>query len=115
MELPEYIVPDNYFANTLFECIDLYINHELVSAKASNADNYLTDFFIQRQIYNEPYSNTANEISGMFTDKNMDASDFSAPYVTVRRRIATELTKDGMKYYRYEIYVPINHGLGNTF
>ena len=64
VDIPEYMVPDNFFANCLFECIDLYINHELVTSKASNADNYLSDFFINRQVYNEPFSNTANIIYG---------------------------------------------------
>ena len=113
VELPEYLVPDNYFASALFECIDIYINHELISAKASNADNYLTDYFIQRQLYNEPFSNSANEISGVFNDKNLDASEFSSVWTNSRRKIAQEITKaNGTKFYRYELYLPINHGLG---
>ena len=112
MELVEYFVPDNFFASALFECIDLYVNHELVSAKASNADNYLTDMFITRNMYNEPFANTARVISGVFNDKNLDASDVSAPYVTSRRITAKEVIKSGVKYYTYEFCLPLNLGLG---
>ena len=113
VEIPSFVVPDNFFANTLFECVDLYINHELISAKASNADNYLTDLFITRQIFNQPYSNNANAIPGYYSDHNMDASEISATYITARRRAATAITKDSVAYYRYVFCVQINHGLGN--
>ena len=106
------MVPDNFFANTLFECIDLYINHELVTSKASNADNYLSDFFISRQIYSEPFSNTANIIYGCFNDSNLDASEMTSAYISSRRKTAGFYTKDGQKYYRYELCIPLNIGLG---
>ena len=62
-------------------------------------------------LYNEPYAETTMEISGLFQDKNMDASELSSPYVTTRRRIAETFTKDNVKYYRYELCVGINVGL----
>ena len=112
MELVEHFVPDNFFASALFECIDLYVNHELVSAKASNADNYLTDMFISRDMYNEPFVNTANVIFGIFNDSNLDASEINSNYKLSRRKTAKETTKSGLKYYKYELCLPINLGLG---
>ena len=114
VEIPDYLVPDNFFGHTLFECVDIYVNHELVSAKASNSDYYLSELFITRQVLNQPYSNTANVIAGYFSDDTMDADQLTTPYVTVRRRAAVELTRNGQKYYQYMLYVPINHGLGKN-
>ena len=48
VEIPYFLVPDNHFGNALFDAIDLYINHELVTSKSSNADNYLTDFILTK-------------------------------------------------------------------
>ena len=113
VDIPDFMVPDNFFGNALFECIDLYINHELVTSKASNADNYLSDYFISRQIYNEPFSNTANAIYGCFNDSNLDASEMTSMYTNSRRKTAKSHTISSVKYYRYELCVPLNLGLGN--
>jgi len=114
VELPDFVVPDNFFANALFECVDIFINHELISAKASNADNYLTDLFVTREVFNQPYSNNANLIAGYFNDKNMDADEFNTASITSRRHAAVKVTKAGKHYYKYVLYAAINHGLGNN-
>jgi len=82
-----------------------------VTSKSSNSDNYLTDFFLTRMMYNEPYAETTMEISGLFQDKNLDASEMSAPYVATRRNIAEEITRDGKKIWRYELCCGVNVGL----
>ena len=60
-------------------------------------------------------------LSGIFSDKNRDLSEFvnESGTVTVggwshiaeRRRYTDEITRDGVKYFRYHLLVPINHGL----
>ena len=103
VEIPDFVIPDNFFANALFECVDIYLNHELVSAKASNADYYLSDLFITRQIFNQPYSN--NLIAGYYTDNNMDADEINSAYRDARRTNAVQITPGGQTYYQYQFYI----------
>ena len=57
---------------------------------------------------------------GIFSDKNRDADEFADEngltnggrvHVAERRKYAEEITRDGVKYYKYNLTVPINHGL----
>jgi len=111
------MVPDNFLASCLFDNIDLYVNHELLTSKSSNADNYLTDFFLSRQLYNQPYSNTVFEVCGYYSDKNIDASEFNASLISARRRASVVVTKTDSKgvqttWHRYDLCMPINLGIG---
>ena len=75
----------------------------------------MTDMMFLREGYNEIFTNTTMSISGIFTDMNMDANELKTilgtSLVSNRRTIAEEVTRDGVKYYRYNIIAPINHGL----
>ena len=57
---------------------------------------------------------------GIFSDKNRDYSEFSNEnglteggrvHISERRKYAQLITKDGVNYYKYDLTVPINHGL----
>ena len=57
---------------------------------------------------------------GIFSDKNRDYSEFSNEnvlteggrvHILERRKYAQLITKDGVNYYKYDLTVPINHGL----
>ena len=58
---------------------------------------------------------------GIFSDKNRDLNEFvaengqlttgGAVHVQERRKYAEEITRDGVKFYKYNLIVPINHGL----
>ena len=109
------MVVDNFCAEALFESIDLYVNHELVTSKSLTADNYLTSLFLSRSLYNEPYSDIAQNISGIFNDSNMDTAELSEPYIESRRRYAEKLIKNEIVYYRYDLCLPLNLGLGMKF
>lgn len=96
----------------MFECIDLEVNHELLTSKSSNADNYISEYFLTREQFNEPYSNNAMEIAGVFSDQNRDADAMTTVWQAARRDTAVEFTRSQKKWYRYEFCIPINLGLG---
>ena len=58
---------------------------------------------------------------GIFEGRNLDKNEFVADngtmtvsgtiHVKNRRKYAEEITRDGVKYFRYHLTVPINHGL----
>ena len=118
-EIPDHLVVDNFCADALFQSIDLYINHELVTAKTSNADNYLTSLFLSKSMFNEPFLNITGVINGIYNDKNMDTVDLSNPYIVSRRLSAQAITKTednkSVGYHRYELCLSLNVGLGSLF
>ena len=52
VEIPEEFVPSNFFAATLFQNLELYINHELVSHKSSDSDYFLSEYFFKKEAFN---------------------------------------------------------------
>ena len=68
-----------------------------------------------REGYSEGYVNNAMSIAGIFTDKNLDADEFTGrvgeAYIENRRRIAEKIERDGKVFYRYNIITSLNHGL----
>ena len=87
----------------------------LVTTKSSDSDYFLTDMMFIREGYNEEYVNTAMSIAGIFTDRNLDADELEdaagKAIIANRRKIAEEITRNGKKFYRYNIITSINHGL----
>ena len=59
--------------------------------------------------------------SGIFSDKNRDLNEFvsengnltigGTAHVNERRKYAEQITREGVKYFKYHLIVPINHGL----
>ena len=73
-----------------------------------------------RDTYNESYIGDTMSIFGIFENRNRDTAEFvnengitvgGAAHIKKRRMYAEEITRDGVKYYKYHLVVPINHGL----
>ena len=81
----------------------------------------MSDLIFLRAAYDEEYITNSMSLSGIFNNKNRDLSEFvnesgaltpgGKIHVIERRKYAEEITRDGVKYYRYHLSVPINHGL----
>ena len=73
-----------------------------------------------RDSFNTDYIKNSMSMFGIFSDKNRDLDEFAnesgltiggTVHVAERRKYAEEITRDGVKFYKYNITVPINHGL----
>ena len=74
-----------------------------------------------RDTYDENYIGSTMSLFGIFSDRNRDVNEFvgdngsvtigGAVHIKNRRKYAEEIERDGVKYYRYHLVVPINHGL----
>ena len=53
-------------------------------------------------------------ISGIFNDKNLDADEINNAYVMSRRQTAETIIKDSVEWYRYDMCLSINLGLGKN-
>ena len=120
VEIPQEFVPSNYFAATLFQNLEFYINHELVSHKSSDSDYFLSDFFFKKEAFNAPYDETALITEGYFEDNDHDtdsyyrsgsATEASDLYKSYFRKSAVSEEREGVTYYRYYFCCTINHGL----
>ena len=120
VEIPEEFVPSNFFAATLFQNLELYINHELVSHKSSDSDYFLSEYFFKKEAFNEPYDKAALITEGYFEENDHDsdsyhnngtetkAADF---YKNIFRKSAVSETREEVTYYKYFFCCTINHGL----
>ena len=115
VELPEELIPSNFFAATLFQNLELYINHELVSHKSSDSDYFISEYFFKREAYNAPYDVNALVTEGYFEANDHDASIYTKQagglYKSYRRQCAVVETRDDVDYYKYYFCCTINHGL----
>ncbi len=66
IDIPSQMVPDNFLASTLFESLDIFINHELVTSKSSDNDYFVTDMVFMREGYNDTFTKSAMTIEGIF-------------------------------------------------
>ena len=120
VEIPEEFVPSNYFAATLFQNLEVYINHELVSHKSSDSDYFLSDFFFKKEAFNAPYDEAALITEGYFEDNDHDSDSYhrsgtatqaATLYKNIFRKSAVSETRENVTYYRYYFCCTINHGL----
>ena len=120
VEIPQEFVPSNYFAATLFQNLEVYINHELVSHKSSDSDYFLSDFFFKKEAFNAPYDEAALITEGYFEDNDHDSNSYhrsgtateaSALYKSYFRTSAVSVSRENVTYYRYYFCCTINHGL----
>ena len=120
VEIPQEFVPTNYCAATLFQNLELYINHELVSHKSSDSDYFLSEYFFKKEGFNAPYDETAFITEGYFSENDHDSESYhnsgtptkAAPlYKSIFRGSATSEVREGVTYYKYYFCCTINHGL----
>ena len=68
-----------------------------------------------RAAYDDYYVKNCMSIAGVFESKNLDASGFAGlvgeVHKNARRKYAKEVTRNGIKYFRYQVAATINHGL----
>ena len=118
IELPETFVPDNNFANKLFQSIDLSINYEDVNYKGSSNDYDYTSFIDNRIHYNAGYLEKI-KFEGHFDNLNLDSSELKQVPKVIEHRRGELFTKTSTvkeetiteKFYRYLLIIPINHGI----
>ena len=121
VEIPEEFVPDNCFASLLFQNLDLYINHELITNKSSDSDYGISNLMFIRDGYNESYLNSNGLSEGYFEERMRDLDDYlkdngtisagGRSHINEKRQNSEELSREGIKYYRYVFVCGINHGL----
>ena len=74
-----------------------------------------------RDTFDEEYIKSSMSISGIFSSRNRDLSEFldgsgnlsrsGETHLAERRENAEEITRDGVKFYKYNLIACINHGL----
>ena len=120
VEIPQEFVPSNFFAATLFQNLEFYINHELVSSKSSDSDYFLSEYFFKKEAFSGPYDETAFITEGYFDDTDHDsdtyhrsgtATQIANIYKKMFRTSAVSEVREGVTYYRYYFCCTINHGL----
>ena len=121
VEIPEEFIPDNMFASLLFQNLDLYINHELITTKSSDSDYGISNFIFIRDGHNESYLESNGIAEGYFEDRMRDLTDYitangklspgGKAHLEKKREYSEEIVKDGVKYFRYYFICGLNHGL----
>ena len=51
VNLPEEFIPDNAFVAKLFENVDIVVNYETITQKASNSDYYYSEFLLTKATF----------------------------------------------------------------
>ena len=68
-----------------------------------------------RDAYDDYYVKNCMSIAGVFESKNLDALEFVGAmgevHKNARRKYAKEVTRNGSKFYRYQVATTLNHGL----
>ena len=115
VSIPDEFIPSNFFAATLFQNLELYINHELVSHKSSDSDYFLSEYFFKKEGFNAPYDANAFITEGYYDDNDHDASVYSSQaanlYKDYFRKSSVSDSQDGINYHKYYFCCTINHGL----
>ena len=121
VELPEEVIPDNFFASLLFENLDFYVNHELITSKSSDSDYYTSNYVFLRDGFNESALMAYGQTEGYYETRNRDLTNYvndsgvithgGKAHIDMKRDLAVEVTREGVKYYQYWFSTPINHGL----
>ena len=81
----------------------------------------MSDLIFLRDAYDANYVESSMSLFGIFSDRNRDVSEFvnkagivtdgGRAHIFERRQYAEEIERDGVKYFKYHLVVPINHGL----
>ena len=121
VELPEEVIPDNFFASLLFENLDFYVNHELITSKSSDSDYYTSNYVFLRDGFNESALMAFGKTEGFYETRTRDLQNYvnesgaitpgGRAHIGYKRDSTVEVTREGVKYYQYWFSTPINHGL----
>ena len=123
VDLPETVVPENFFTSKLFEYLELSVNHTIVSSRSSDSDYCLTNYFLTRMNWDEISLKTTGSLEGYWNNENYDRSRFTLqkisdrnnkptnPYTDALRDEAEKIEKNGKVYFRYYFVTKINSGL----
>ena len=121
VEIPEELIPDNHFAALLFENLDFFVNHELVTSKSSDSDYSCSNYVFIRDGFNESAMLSNGVTEGYFETRSRDRHNYlkddgtvsvgGTAHIIGKRNSAVEVTREGVKYYQYWFSTPINHGL----
>ena len=125
IDLPESVVPENFFATKLFEYCEVNVNHTVISSKSSDNDYALTNYFLTRMNWDEIALQTSGSLEGYFENKNHDSSHFKSiqigneentrpvpsKYVDERRKYAEKIQHGGNTFFRYYFVTKLNIGL----
>ena len=121
VEIPEEFIPDNHFAALLFENLDFFVNHELVTSKSSDSDYSCSNYVFIRDGFNESAMLSNGVTEGYFETRSRDRHNYlkddgtvsvgGTAHIIGKRNSAVEVTREGVKYYQYWFSTPINHGL----
>ena len=116
VDVPVEFIPQNFFASKLFEFVEVRVNHMTVSAKSSDNDYFLTDYFTTRMNYDGLSLKTTGALEGYFGPENVDSSIVIADekYQQERQQFCSDITRDGNQYKRYHIIMKLNIGLAMT-
>ena len=117
VDVPIDFVPQNYFASKLFEYAEVRVNHMTVSAKSSDNDYFLTDYFTTRMNFDGSSLKTTGSLEGYFEPDNIDSSVIidDDNKIAERREFARSIIRDdGSLHYRYHIIMKLNIGLAMT-
>ena len=121
VELPEEVIPDNFFASLLFENLDFYVNHELITSKSSDSDYYTSNYVFLRDGFNETALTAYGKTEGFYETRTRDLKNYvnesgaitagGRAHIGYERDSTVEVTREGVKYYQYWFSTPSNHGL----
>ena len=124
VDLPEDLVPENFFVSKLFECCEISINHSVITSRSSDNDYALTNYFMTRMNWDEATLRTTGSLEGYWENRGYDASHFELTRENGvlkesnasldRRREAERIKIDDKIFYRYHFIVRINSGLAMT-
>ena len=125
VDLPEDLVPENFFVSKLFECCEISINHTVITSKSSDNDYSLTNYFMTRMNWDEATLRTTGSLEGYWENKSFDASHFQLfkdssgllvenSNTLKRRQEAEKIIIDDKIFYRYHFIVRINSGIAMT-
>ena len=114
VDVPIDFVPQNFFASKLFEYVEVRVNHMTVTAKSSDNDYFLTDYFTTRMNFDGQSLITTGSLEGYFEPDNVDSSIVieDDDRINKRREFCRSIIRDdGSLHNRYHIIMKLNIGL----
>ena len=126
VDLPETVVPDNFFCSLLHENLECRISYVTTTNKTSENDYALTNYFMKRINWDECVLHKVGVLEGIYSSKNLDATTLKSQMdnekesinnyneVNTRRLNTEEKTINSVKHFRHYFRAPINCGFSWT-
>lgn len=128
VDLPDAVVPDNFFADMLFENVSISVNNHIVTIKISEVDYGLSSYMLNRTNMTESSLKSTGALKGYFGPENYGSFTMKADTInkdssgavtsvthsketTHRRKYAEKITHNGKTYFRYYLLTKINSGI----